>query len=103
VSEFRFREAAIAIDDGVRREEFEGWIDRELRQISDCVNRLLAHCQVTAKNVDAVFMTGGSSFVPAIRRIFEDKFGTKVPIRVGQEFTSVAEGLAIYALELLEG
>ena len=103
VSEFRFREAAIAIDDSVRREEFEGWIDRELRQISDCVDRLLAHCQVTAKNVDAVFMTGGSSFVPAIRRIFEDKFGAKVPIRVGQEFTSVAEGLAIYALELLEG
>jgi len=103
VSEFRFREAAIAINDSVRREEFEGWIDRELRQISDCVDRLLAHCQVTAKNVDAVFMTGGSSFVPAIRRIFEDKFGAKVPIRVGQEFTSVAEGLAIYALELLEG
>ena len=50
-----------------------------------------------------VFMTGGSSFVPAIRRIFEDKFSANVPIRVGQEFTSVAEGLAIYALELLEG
>jgi hypothetical chaperone protein len=100
VSEFHFREAAIAIDDSVRREAFEGWVDRELRQISKCVDRLLSHCQVTAKDIDAIFMTGGSSFVPAIRRIFESTFGAKVPIRVGQEFTSVAEGLAIYALEL---
>ena len=45
-------------------------------------------------------MTGGSSFVPAIRRQFEIKFGPDVPIRAGQEFTSVAEGLALCALEL---
>jgi hypothetical chaperone protein len=100
VSEIQFREAAIAIDDSVRRETFEGWIGRELQQITVCVDRLLAQCGVTAEDVDAIFMTGGSSFVPAIRRIFESTFGAKVPIRVGQEFTSVAEGLAIYALEL---
>jgi hypothetical chaperone protein len=45
-------------------------------------------------------MTGGSSFVPAIRRLFTEKFGAATPIRAGQEFTSVAEGLAIHALEL---
>lgn len=44
-------------------------------------------------------MTGGSSFVPAIRGLFENKFGAEIPIRAGQEFTSVAEGLAIDALE----
>ena len=71
-------------------------------QIGECVDRLLSQCDVMAKDVDAIFMTGGSSFVPAIRRIFENKFGSTVPIRVGQEFTSVAEGLAIYALESLE-
>jgi hypothetical chaperone protein len=46
-------------------------------------------------------MTGGSSFVPAIRRIFQRKFGDR-PIRAGEEFTSVAEGLALHALELLD-
>ena len=46
-------------------------------------------------------MTGGSSFVQAIRRIFEEKF-TGAPIRAGQEFTSVAEGLALHALERLD-
>ena len=87
----------------VGRDQFESWIDGELRQIGECVDRLLSRCNVTAKDVDAIFMTGGSSFVPAIRRIFENEFGSRVPIRVGEEFTSVAEGLAIYALELLEG
>ena len=98
--EFRFDEAAGALVDRIRREDFENWIDWELRQISDCVDRLLRQCNVGAGDIDAVFMTGGSSFVPAIRRQFEIKFGSDVAIRAGQEFTSVAEGLALYALEL---
>jgi hypothetical chaperone protein len=44
-------------------------------------------------------MTGGSSFVPAVKSIFEAKFAN-AEIHVGQEFTSVAEGLAIHALTL---
>ncbi len=99
-TQFRFEEAAIAIENLVHRNEFEDWIDPEVKQIANCVDRLLATCNVTPRNVDAIFMTGGSSFVPAIRRHFEEKF-PNVPIRAGQEFTSVAEGLALHALELL--
>jgi hypothetical chaperone protein len=98
-SEFHFNEAAVQIADSVTREQFESWIARELQQIGACVDRLLVNCHATANDIDAVFMTGGSSFVPAIRRIFEQKFRSGVPIRAGHEFTSVAEGLAIYALE----
>jgi hypothetical chaperone protein len=43
-----------------------------------------------------VFLTGGSSFVPAVRRIFESRFGAE-RIRTGNEFTSVARGLAVRA------
>jgi len=98
--EFHFHEAAIAIDGRADRADFESWIAPELRRIGACVDRLLARCAIGADKIDAVFMTGGSSFVPAIRRIFEEKFPGK-PLRVGSEFTSVAEGLAIYALEAL--
>jgi molecular chaperone DnaK (HSP70) len=49
--------------------------------------------------VDMVFLTGGSSFVPAVRRIFEMRFGEK-RIRGGNEFTSVARGLALKAMDL---
>jgi hypothetical chaperone protein len=97
---FRFNEAAVAIDQPLTRSQFEDWIDPEVSQISRCVDRLLATCNVARQDVDAIFMTGGSSFVPVIRKLFEHKFGSETPIRAGQEFTSVAEGLAIHALEL---
>ena len=45
-----------------------------------------------------VFMTGGSSFVPAVRRLFEERFGEE-RIRCGEELTSVASGLALRALD----
>jgi hypothetical chaperone protein len=100
-TEFYFDEAAVTIDQAATRSQFEGWIDPEVLQIGRCVDRLLSKCAITPKDVDAVFMTGGSSFVPAIRGLFERTFGTETPIRAGQEFTSVAEGLAIHARELL--
>ena len=98
-TQFSFYEAAVTIDKTVSRSQFEEWIDPEVSQISQCVDRLLTTCHVAPQDVDAIFMTGGSSFVPMIRGLFEHKFGKKTPIRAGQEFTSVAEGLAIHALE----
>ena len=101
-TQFRFHEAAVAIDKPVSRSQFEDWIDPEVSQISRCVDRLLMTCNVATEDVDAIFMTGGSSFVPAIRKLFAQKFSAETPVRAGQEFTSVAEGLAIQALGLLD-
>jgi hypothetical chaperone protein len=50
--------------------------------------------------VDRVFLTGGTSFVPAVRAIFERRFGAS-RVRAGNEFTSVARGLALRAAESL--
>jgi hypothetical chaperone protein len=99
-SQFRFAEAAAVIESTVSRAQFENWIEPEVSRIGSCVDRLLAQCNAVPKDVDAIFMTGGSSFVPAIRKLFEQKFGGATPIRAGQEFTSVAEGLALHAFEL---
>jgi hypothetical chaperone protein len=99
-TQFGFHEAAVAIDKPVWRSQFEDWIDPEVSQISRCIDRLLMNCNVSPQDVDAIFMTGGSSFVPIIRGLFEHKFGEETPIRAGQEFTSVAQGLALHALEL---
>jgi hypothetical chaperone protein len=101
-TEFRFDEGAVAIEKPISRPQLEGWIDLEVSLISRCVDRLLTTCGVAPQDVDAVFMTGGSSFVPAIRKLFAQKFGAETPVRAGEEFTSVAEGLAIHALELLD-
>jgi hypothetical chaperone protein len=83
----------------VRRAEFEGWIAEELLSIENCIDSLLMHAGVEAREVDRVFLTGGTSFVPAVRRIFSKRFGED-RIRAGNEFTSVAHGLALRAVEV---
>ena len=47
----------------------------------------------------SVFLTGGSSFVPVVRHIFENKFGAS-RLRSGKELTSIGEGLGLKAFEL---
>ena len=49
--------------------------------------------------MDAVFLTGGTSFVPAVQAIFASRFGLS-RIRTGNEFTSVARGLALRAAQV---
>ena len=95
---FRFIDGDVELEAQVTRAEFELWIAEELADVEEKVNSLLAKTGVDAKDVDMVFLTGGSSFVPAVRRIFETRFGGR-KIRTGDEFTSVARGLALRAAE----
>ena len=83
----------------VTRVEFEGWIAEELAAIEGCVAQLLSETGTAERDVDRVFMTGGSSFVPAVRKIFETRFGAE-KLRGGDELVSVASGLSLRALDL---
>ena len=95
---FQFSDGFVDLAAEVKRPTFEEWISEELEKISGCVDSLLTSSGVLPKDVDMVFLTGGSSFVPAVRRIFESRFG-KERIRGGNEFTSVARGLALKAMD----
>jgi hypothetical chaperone protein len=95
-AEFHFDDDLIRIDAVAKRPDFERWIGEELTSIEECVDKLLQDSGVKAPKVDKVFLTGGSSFVPAVRAIFERRFGAG-KIRTGSEFTSVAQGLALKA------
>jgi hypothetical chaperone protein len=94
MAEFTFTDGAIRLDSLIHRRDFEEWIAEELAEIETCVDSLLKSCGTAANDVDMVFLTGGSSFVPAVRRIFDTRFGPE-RIRTGNEFTSVAMGLAL--------
>lgn len=100
VATFRFCDGMIDVEAIVERSAFEEWISEELGQIETCVDSLITCSGVATADVDMVFLTGGSSFVPAVRRIFETRFGAP-RIRAGNEFTSVAQGLALKAADLL--
>ncbi|UCE85445.1 MAG: hypothetical protein JSU66_14050 [Deltaproteobacteria bacterium] len=62
------------------------------------VGRPVRFVHARADKDDRVFRTGGSSFVPAVRRLFQERFGDD-RIRCGEELTSVASGLALRGLE----
>ena len=98
-SRFCLFDGAIEIDAVALRSSFESWIADELVAIEGCVDSLLRGSGVKPESVHRVFLTGGSSFVPAVRRIFERRFGAD-RIRTGSEFTSVAQGLALKASEV---
>jgi hypothetical chaperone protein len=80
----------------VTRADFESWIANDLAAIEASVESLLASSGIDPRQVDRVFLTGGTSFVPAVRRIFARRFGEH-RVRSGNEFTSVARGLALSA------
>ena len=101
-AEFRFRDGSMDIVATVSRADFEGWIADDLRSIERCVDTLLTTSNIAPHEVDRVFLTGGTSFVPAVRRIFEARF-TASRVRTGNEFTSVARGLGLRAAELNAG
>jgi hypothetical chaperone protein len=91
---FLYSDGAVDLTARVKRSSFENWISDELKQIESCLDSLLKASGVHPRNVDAVFLTGGSSFVPAVRKIFATRFGEQ-RIRTGNQFTSVAWGLAL--------
>ena len=93
-----FEDYELQIDSTVMRSEFEEWIDVELEKIRTSIDRLLSETGIVAAEVDRVFLTGGSSLVPVVRQIFSERFGQD-KISGGGEFTSVAKGLALRALE----
>jgi hypothetical chaperone protein len=93
---FKFEDPDAYIEAVVQRREFENWIAEELDGIERCVSLCVSKAGVDLRDVDRVFLTGGTSFVPAVRRIFETRFGAG-RILSGNEFTSVARGLALCA------
>jgi hypothetical chaperone protein len=97
-AEFAFVSGPVTIRKVVTRGNFERWIAAELVAMSQCVDRVMAASGLGFDDIDRVFLTGGSSFVPAVRRIFTDRFGAP-KVAGGGELTSVATGLALRARE----
>lgn len=95
----RFAHGALKIEETVTRLMFEGWIAADLARIGKAIDEAVASSGLTTDKIDQVFLTGGTSFVPAIRQLFIDRFGTE-RISTGGELVSVAEGLALLGAAL---
>ena len=95
---FLFTQSTVLLKDSLERWQFESWIQEDIQNIAACIRSLLDQCGVKPADIDSIFLTGGSSFVPVVRRYFSRTFGAD-KLRSGEELTTVAKGLALRALE----
>ncbi len=95
---FLFKAGSVRIEETVARADFEAWIAPELRAIDSAAAEALDAAGLQPEQIDKVFLTGGSSFVPAVRRLFTDRFGAD-KVEVGGELISIASGLAYIGAE----
>ena len=98
LASFVFSQSIVRLEDSLERWQFESWIQDDIQNIAACVRGLLDQCGVKPGDIDSIFLTGGSSFVPVVRRFFSRTFGAN-KLRSGEELTTVAKGLALRALE----
>lgn len=92
--EFRFVDGPLDICSSIARVDFERWISDDLTRIAATVDQVLAKSGVSPHEVEKVFLTGGTSFVPAVQRLFAERFGAE-KLTSADQFESIAQGLAL--------
>lgn len=83
----------IDVDVVMDRMEFEALIAGPLAQVADAVDATVAKSGLKVADIDVVLGTGGSSLIPAVKSLLDERFAGKVVSH--DPFTSVATGLAI--------
>ena len=83
----------IDIDLTVSREHFEDIILPVLTELQAAIVTILQRANIKAEQIQLVLRTGGSSLIPAVKRLLDESFPDKVIEH--NPFTSVAAGLAI--------
>ena len=90
----RFEEGKLQISEPIRREEFDAIIEEDVAKISGSVDEVLKKANLSAEQIDTVFLTGGSSHIPMIQNLFAGRFGQE-KMKHSDAFTSVAYGMGL--------
>ncbi|HQM48254.1 MAG TPA: Hsp70 family protein [Candidatus Hydrogenedentes bacterium] len=90
------RHGVIDILERVNRQEFNVIIEDTLDEMMGSVIDAEEAAQLRPEQVDMVLTTGGTSLIPAVRQMLEERYGAG-RIRQRDTFSSVAMGLAIVA------
>lgn len=93
-----FSHGPVRIDRLINRADFESWIAGDLQAIDAEISSLFENGAISPGEVDHVFMTGGTSFVPAVRQLMAQCF-PEAQFSAEDEFVSVGAGLALHARE----
>jgi hypothetical chaperone protein len=92
--DFRFNGGGIDICSTITRNDFEAWIADDVARLDATIDKVLREAGVTAREVEKVFLTGGTSFVPAVQQLLAERFSNQ-RLTSADQFESIAYGLAL--------
>lgn len=91
-AQISFKERDLSISEEISKSEFESINFENFEKIACCVDEVVAKSGVSHQRIDTVFLTGGTSHIPYVRKLFADRFG-KEKLENRDAFTSVVHGL----------
>ncbi len=89
-----YGQGSIDIQELVKRFEFEQFIESYANEISAMIEESLSQVELDCEEMDVVVMVGGSSRIPMLKRIVEEKFPA-IPVTKTDIYSSVAYGLSV--------
>lgn len=93
-SQFVYSNMEIEISEEISIAQYEAIIQKDIRKISTYLDEFMLKNNIGEGDIDSLFLTGGTSLVTAVQNLFSTKF-PGVPVNSGDNFTSVAKGLAL--------
>ncbi|UOE46562.1 Hsp70 family protein [Mucilaginibacter sp. SMC90] len=98
---FSYHKMDISINEEISLTDYEQIIAKDVNRISDYLDHFLSQNHIQPENIDSLFLTGGTSMVGSIQKLFKNKF-PHTRLISADNFQSVAKGLA-YSGYLFEG
>ena len=93
LSTFTYSNMDIEINEEISIEQYNTIINKDIQKISVYLDEFMLNNNIRPEDIDSLFLTGGSSLVGAVQNLFKTRF-PHIPLNSGDNFTSVAQGLA---------
>jgi hypothetical chaperone protein len=90
---FNYHKMDIRIAEEIPLTDYEQIIAKDVNMIANYLDEFLLRNGIDPKNIDSLFLTGGTSMVGSIQKLFKNRF-PHISINSGDNFKSVAKGLA---------
>ena len=95
-AEFEFSYPGLEIKSPFNRKKFEEWATPNREKIFTALDECMTQAQLSAQQVDLVYLTGGTAQVPLIQQELTKRFGES-KLQTQAMFHSVLSGLVEYA------
>ena len=92
-STFSYHKMDIRIEEEIPSADYDQIIKKDVDRISSYLNEFMLQHNINIKDIDSLFLTGGTSMVASIQQLFKTKF-PHLTLNSGDNFKSVAKGLA---------